>query len=278
MNIRKFFEYTIFETENYVLSLADIFTVVIFILATWIILKLINKFIKRRLVSKKIDQGSIYAVFQIIKYIIWIIVIGISLESIGIKFNLLIASSAALLIGLGFGLQQIFSDYVSGIIILFEGNLKINDVIQLGDGTIGKVVQIGLRTSKVETRDHYIIIVPNHKIISDDIINWSHIETKTRFHVDVGVAYGSKIKLVEKVLLESAASVPDISNKPSPFVRFDNFGNSSLDFQIFFWTYKSFRVENIKSALRFVIDEKFTENNIKIPFPQRDVHIIPAKK
>ena len=194
------------------------------------------------------------------------------MESVGLKLNILIASSAALLVGLGLGLQQVFSDYVSGILILFEGNLKVKDVVQLKD-IIGEVTQIGLRTSKIETRDNYIIIVPNHKFTNDEIVNWSHIETKTRFHVNVGVAYGSEVRLVEKVLLDCAKTNKDISNTPAPFVRFDDFGNSSLDFQLYFFTRKSFRVENIKSDMRFLIDEKFRENNIRIPFPQMDIHV-----
>jgi len=118
-----------------------------------------------------------------------------------------------------------------------------------------------------------IIIVPNHKFTNDEIVNWSHIETKTRFHVNVGVAYGSEVRLVEKVLLDCAKTNKDISNTPAPFVRFDDFGNSSLDFQLYFFTRKSFRVENIKSDMRFLIDEKFRENNIRIPFPQMDIHV-----
>ena len=212
------------------------------------------------------------------KYFIWVIVIGLALETIGIHYNLLIASSAALLVGIGFGLQQIFNDYISGIIILFEGNLKVNDVVQMEDGTIGMVKEIHLRTSKIETRDDYTIIVPNHKLISDNIINWSHMESRTRFHVSVGVAYGSDTKLVKEVLLDCAHDHPDIVTHPEPFVRFTDFGNSSLDFQLFFWTLKTFRVENIKSSMRFKIDEEFRKNNIRIPFPQRDVHILKGRE
>jgi len=236
-----------------------------------------KKLLNRQVKHNKIDIGQKYAIYQIVKYLIWIVAIGILIESIGIRLNLLIASSAALLVGLGLGLQQVFADYVSGILILFEGNLKVKDVVQLSD-MIGEVTHIGLRTSKVETRDNYIIIVPNHKFINEDIVNWSHIETKTRFNVDVGVAYGSDVKLVKQVLLDCAGSIKDISNIPDPFVRFNDFGNSSLDFQIYFWTLKSFRVENIKSDLRFLIDERFRENGITIPFPQRDVHIIEKNK
>jgi len=139
---------------------------------------------------------------------------------------------------------------------------------------IGKVKEIGFRTTKVETRDNIIHIIPNSKFITREVINWSHIEKLTRFSVNVGVAYGSDVRLVEKVLHDCAINHKKISKKPDPFVRFNDFGESSLEFQIFFWTDESFYVENIKSELRFEIDRKFRENKIHIPFPQSDVHII----
>lgn len=272
MTLREYIEFKLIDTEKVDITIYHLIVIVIIIIATWLILRVVKKLLNRQVKYNKIDIGQKYAIYQIIKYLIWIIAIGILVESVGLKLNILIASSAALLVGLGLGLQQVFSDYVAGILILFEGNLKVKDVVQLQD-IIGEVTQIGLRTSKIETRDHYIIIVPNHKFTNDEIVNWSHIETKTRFHVNVGVAYGSEVRLVEQVLLDCAKSNKDISNTPAPFVRFDNFGNSSLDFQLFFFTRKSFRVENIKSELRFLIDDKFRENNIRIPFPQMDVHV-----
>jgi small-conductance mechanosensitive channel len=120
--------------------------------------------------------------------------------------------------------------------------------------------------------------VPNHRLISNNIINWTHMESRTRFRVDVGVAYGSDTSLVEKTLLDCANDHPDIALTPKPFVRFVNFGDSSLDFQLYFWTEKTFGVENIKSSLRFRIDNAFTKNNIRIPFPQRDVHFFKEQE
>ena len=146
-------------------------------------------------------------------------------------------------------------------------------MVELDDGEIGKVKEITFRTTKIETRDNIILIVPNSKFLDSNVINWSHIQKRTRFYVQVGVAYGSDVELVEKVLLESTNNHKDISKTPKPFVRFYDFGSSSLDFQVYFWTDKSFEVENIKSDLRFEIDKQFRKNKIQIPFPQRDVHI-----
>jgi len=273
MTFKDFIDYKIIQAENISLSVFQVIEFVLILLVTWLVFKLIQKIINRKLKNAENGGGSKYALFQILKYFIWVIVFGIALETVGIRFNLLIASSAALLVGLGFGLQQIFNDYISGLLILFEGNLKVQDVVQMEDGNIGRVMEINLRTSKIETRDEYFIIVPNHRLISNQIINWSHIESLTRFQVNVGVAYGSDTSLVEKTLLACANGHPEIAHSPGPFVRFVNFGDSSLDFQLYFWTEKTFRVENIKSSLRFRIDKEFRNNDIRIPFPQRDVHI-----
>jgi small-conductance mechanosensitive channel len=273
MTFREIIDYKILETDKLSLTVFQLLVFVVILIITWMIMKFIKRIINRKIKKGNISASNTLAIFQIVKYIIWILAIGIALETIGINFNILIASSAALLVGLGLGLQQVFMDYVAGIIILLEGVIKVNDVVELED-VVGEVKHIGLRTSRVETRDDYVIVVPNHKLVNDMVVNWSHNRKLTRFHVEVGVAYGSEIRLVEKILLECASETGNVTQMPPPFVRFDNFGNSSLDFKLFFFTEDSFRVENTKSTLRFKIDDKFRENGIRIPFPQRDVHII----
>lgn len=263
----------IIDTKTIDITLYHIIVSLIILIATWLILKVIKKLFTRQIKRGKVDKGSAMSLFLIIKYFAWVIVIGIILETVGIKLTLLIAGSAALLVGLGLGLQQIFRDIVSGFFMLFERNLKVGDVIELEGNMIGKVEQIGLRTSKVRNRDNIITTIPNSKFIDNRVINWTLTEQKTRFHVEVGVAYGSDTRLVEKVLRDCAKASKDISNDPKPFVRFNDFGNSSLDFQLFFWTEESFWVENIKSDLRFAIDKAFADNKITIPFPQHDIHI-----
>ncbi len=273
MTINEFIQYKLIQTDKLSLTVYQVLVFLVILLITWFVLKVIKKIMNRRMRKKTAAASSMFAVFQMVKYIIWVLAIGIALETIGIKFNILIASSAALLVGIGLGLQQVFMDYVAGIIILVEGVLRVNDVVELEE-VVGEVKHIGLRTSRVETRDDYVIVVPNHKFVNDLVVNWSHNRRQTRFYVEVGVAYGSDVRLVEKVLLDCASKSENIIKHPAPFVRFNNFGNSSLDFQLFFFTEDSFRVENTKSSLRFMIDDQFRKNGIKIPFPQRDVHII----
>ena len=274
MKFKEILEYSLIQTDNLHITFYNLLMVIIILIITEIIIWTLHRVFKKKIYPKEnIDIGKSHTIYRLLKYFLWITAILLVLQTIGVKVTFLLAGSAALLVGLGLGLQEIFRDIVSGLILLFERNLKINDVVELED-EIGKVKEIGFRTTKIETRDNIIHIIPNSKFITGMVINWSHIEKLTRFSVNVGVAYGSDVRLVEKVLHDCAINHKKISEKPDPFIRFNDFGESSLEFQIFFWTDESFHVENIKSDLRFEIDKKFREEKIQIPFPQRDVHII----
>jgi small-conductance mechanosensitive channel len=242
-------------------------------LATLIGLKIIRGFFRRYIKKQEAERRSYWSVYLIFRYVVWVVVIVLMLETSGVKVSVLLASITALLVGVGFGIQQLFSDIASGIVLIFERNLQINDIIELDDGTVGRVLHIGLRTSKLKTRDDVILVVPNSKFVNDTIINWSQMDYNTRFSVKVGVAYGSDTKLVSRLLLECTHNNKNISAHPKPFVRFNDFGDSSLDFQIYFWVRESFLVENTKSDIRYAIDDAFRKNGVQIPFPQRDVHI-----
>ncbi len=277
MTINEILNYTLLKTSSLNITVSTIISIFATIIVTSVILRIVKQSLKRIEQKKKIDSGSVTSIFQILKYLVWVIAIAAILTQSGFSLTILLASSAALLVGLGLGIQQIFGDIVSGLLILFEQNVKVGDVLEIENGQVGKIVSIGLRTSKFKTRDDIIMIIPNSKFVSDSTINLSHIEGRTRFHVNVGVAYGSDTKLVKSVLLRCASGIKDISKMPQPFVRFLDFGESSLDFQLYFWTSKIFLVENIKSELRFLIDDEFRINNIQIPYPQRDLHIITDK-
>lgn len=279
MKFKEILEYSLINTENFNITVYNLVATILILIIARVLIGIIHKVFKRKIYTNaNIEVGQSHSIYQLLKYILWVIAIVLSLETIGIKITFLLAGSAALMVGLGLGLQQVFKDIVSGLFLLFEGNLKLNDVVELEDGEIGKVKEINFRTTKIETRDNIILVVPNSKFIDGIVINWSHIQKRTRFYVQVGVAYGSDVELVKAILMDCGGKHKDISKTPKPFVRFNDFGDSSLDFQIYFWTDKSFEVENIKSDIRFEIDRQFRKNNIQIPFPQRDVHIISQEK
>ena len=270
--INNIFEYELINIGEYRIRVYTLAIVLLIFIITKVILWLISKTLFRKYKSKKIDEGNAYALFQIIKYIIWVIAIGFILDTIEIKVTILLAGSAALLVGIGLGLQQTFNDVISGIILLSERSVRINDILEI-DGDIVRIQNIGIRTSKGLNRDEISIIIPNSLITTNKVINWSHQTKKTRFKINVGVAYGSDVDLVIKVLEESTLEHPDIYDKTSIEARFVDFNNSSLDFQVLFFSENVFRINKVKSDIRKIINRKFIENNITIPFTQMDLHL-----
>ncbi|MEZ7930822.1 MAG: mechanosensitive ion channel [Flavobacteriales bacterium] len=160
--------------------------------------------------------------------------------------------------------------------MLFDGTIKSNDIIGVGD-TIGKVDKITLRNTTLVTRDDYTIIMPNKKFITENVTNWSLTNNIMRFNISVGVAYGSDTKLVSKLLMKCMEEHTLISKSRKGIVMFKDFGDSALVFELYFWTKEIFRIEVLKSDLRYMIDKSFRENDIRIPFPQRDIHVIPSE-
>lgn len=270
-SLQQFLEIELVHIGDYVIQVFMIVKIVMIILITSLLLWVIKKILMRKNFFQNLDAGTTFAMYQIIKYIVFVIAFGLILETIGIKVTVLIAGSAALLVGIGLGLQQTFNDVISGMILLSERSIKIGDILEI-DGDIVKIQNIGLRTSKGMNRDEISIIIPNSLITTNKVINWSHQTRHNRFKIDVGVAYGSNVELVSKVLIESALLHRNVDNKEEVDVRLANFGDSSLDFQVLFYSQEIFRIEKIKSEIRMTISRKFDENNITIPFPQRDVH------
>lgn len=252
-----FFGEALFELSNVKVTPGVLLYAVLALYGIAVVLRILEIVYTRHALSKGLDRGKTRTVFQIMKYFIWLISVLLILDSIGISINMLIAGSAALLVGLGFGIQELFNDFVSGLVLLFEGSIKVDDVIEIESGLIGRVTEVGLRTSKIRTRDNIIVFLPNHKLINDKLINWSYNESKTRFSVEIGVAYGSDLKLVERLLKACADECEEVINKEDTLVFFTNFGDSSLDFKLLFWIDDVFRIEHIRSKLRFAIDAKF---------------------
>lgn len=270
--IRHFIETVIFRIGKYEVQVSDLLVVLLIFLVTKFVLWVIRKAIFRKSNGDRREMSNAYSLYQIIKYLLWIFAILFMMQTLGISITVLLAGSAALLVGIGLGLQQTFNDFISGVILLIEGTTRVGDVLEV-DGQVVEIQEIGIRTSKGLTRDDIIVIIPNSAITNSKVINWSHQSKRTRFRIDVGVAYGSDVDLVVKILEASALEHPDISHKENIEARFVNFGNSSLDFQLLFFSDDVFRIEKVKSEIRKIINRKFIENNITIPFPQVDLHV-----
>ncbi len=270
-SLTKILEFELLSIADYKIRVYTLVAIVLILLITKGLLFIIKKTLFRKYKNKKLDTGNTHALYQIITYVIWVIAIGFILETIGIKVTVLIAGSAALLVGVGLGLQQTFNDIISGIILLSERSIRVDDILEI-DGDIVRIQSIGLRTSKGLNTDDISIIIPNSLITTNKVINWSHQSKRTRFKINVGVAYGSDVDLVIKILEESAFEHPEITDRNFIEARLIDFGNSSLDFQVLFFSDNIFRINKVKSDIRKIINRKFIQRNIVIPFPQMDLH------
>ncbi|NQY06900.1 MAG: mechanosensitive ion channel [Flavobacteriaceae bacterium] len=256
--------------KDYTVSLGGFLLVIFALVATHFFLRLLRRIVCARL--KQEDQYKFITLFTFLKYFIFTIVLIVSLDSIGIEVTVLLAGSTALFVGLGLGMQKLFQDITSGIFILLDRTVSVNDIIQV-EGKVGKVTQVNLRTTRAITHDDKILIIPNHKFLSEILYNWTQNYEKTREFVEVGVAYGTDVDLVKEILIQVALDNRVVLRMPEPDVHFQDFGDSALQFRLYFYIADSFNILKIKSDIRFGIDKAFKEKNITIPFPQRDVHI-----
>ncbi|WNJ16867.1 mechanosensitive ion channel domain-containing protein [Pontibacter sp. G13] len=221
-----------------------------------------------------IEAGRSMAIYQIFQYLVYVLAVIIALANLHVKLDVLVASSAGLFVGVGLALQQTFSDFAAGVVILFDGTVKVGDMVILKQLQLqGRVKEIRLRSSIIETQDSVSVVVPNSKLTMDPVVNWNFNDKETRLRLNVGVAYGSDVQKVRSVMEACAAEHGLILKNPPPRVRFKDFGNSSLDFELIFWINRSSAFEDILSDLRFMIDGEFRRSDIEIPFPQRDLHI-----
>lgn len=234
--------------------------------------KWIERFIHRTLLYKDIDPGIKGSIERFSRYLVLIIGAMVSMGSIGINLNSLAAFGAVIGVGIGFGLQNITQNFMSGVIILLERPIKKGDIVQVGN-TSGRVLDIKARSTLILTRDDVVIIVPNSAFITEQVVNDSFSGDKLRLHVDVGVSYGSDVDKVTEVLMSVANSHEKVLKSPPPTVILKNFGDSSLNFTLRIWTQELWFFDLLMSELRYEIVRQFHENGVTIPFPQRDLHI-----
>jgi small-conductance mechanosensitive channel len=247
----------------------------LFVTVALIVTSFILKFI-RRFVTKKMpdnDKLKFVSVFSYIRGFVFLIIFLIAMHTSGVNVTAIFAASAALLIGVGLALQTLFQDILSGIFILVDQSVHVGDIIEL-EGKVGRVLDIRLRTTRAVTVDNKVLVIPNHLYLTNILFNWTENGTTTREFVDVGVAYGSDVELVRKILVKIAEEQTTVLKEPKPMALFTDFADSSLNFRIAFTLTNSFDVRFTQSNIRFEIDKAFRENNISIPFPQRDVHLI----
>jgi len=256
------------------LSLLQIFLLIALLVAVFWISSRTKRFLFNRLLAQSgLDRSLQYAIAQIISNVVLVVGVLIVLENTGIHLGALAVFAGAVGVGVGFGLQNIASNFISGLVILAERPITIGDRVEVA-GITGQVQQIRARSTVIRTNDNIMMIVPNTKFIDSPVTNWTYGDPRVRFRIPVGVAYGSDIAKVREALLAAGRENPNTLKDPAPSVFLEKFGDSSIDFQLVVWSSEmSARPSRYRSDLNFAIEQKFREAGIELPFPQRDLHI-----
>ena len=256
------------------LSLVQVFLLVALLVAVFWLSSRTKRFLFNRLLAQSgLDRSLQYAIAQVVSNIVLVVGIFIVLENTGIHLAALAVFAGAVGVGVGFGLQNIASNFISGLVILAERPITIGDRIEVA-GIAGQVEHIRARSTVIRTNDNIMMIVPNTKFIDSPVTNWTYGDRRVRFRIPVGVAYGSDVNKVRDALLAVAQENSETLKEPAPSVFLEQFGDSSIDFKLIAWSSEmSDRPNRYRSNLNFAIAEKFHEVGIEFPFPQRDVHI-----
>ncbi len=262
-------------------SIGDLPITPLFLIKTFIFFFLLRMIsgMTRRLMSRRVlvrtslNAGQQYAYAQITAYLVFLFGLLIGLQWAGVNMSSLVILGGAVGIGVGFGLQNIANNFVSGIILLMERPIQVGDRVEVGD-TNGDVVKIAGRSTWIRTNDNVVMIIPNSEFINSHVTNWTANDRQVRFSIPFGVSYSSDPEIVREVLEEVAANHPDVLTVPPPEVLFTGFGDSSLDFELRVWTITRVQFPRIlASEIYFMIFKAFKEHGIEIPFPQRDLHV-----
>jgi small-conductance mechanosensitive channel len=267
-------EKPLFRLGQVPLSPAFVIKAIFFVLVLTFVARRSRRLLRVYLLDRiAMEQGPKYALETAAEYMIVIAGLAIGLESAGVNLSSIALLGGALGIGVGFGLQPIVNNFVSGLVLLFEGPVKVGDRIEIAQLN-GDVVKIGARSTWVRTNDNIIVVMPNSEFIVKPVVNWTATDRQVRFSLSVGVSYGSEPEQVRDILLRVASQNHDVLSVPSPDVIFRDFGDSSLNFDLRYWTIAQTQTPMIlKSDLYFAIFRAFKEHGIEIPFPQRDLHL-----
>lgn len=243
--------------------------IVLFVGSEWFRRILVNKVLNRY----QIETGTRQSIGTIVKYVLILAGIFSILQTSGVDLSAFGILAGAIGVGIGFGLQNVTNNFISGLIILFEQPIKIGDRIEVGDVS-GDVVKISARSTTIVTNDNISIIVPNSQFIDSQVINWSHSDRNIRFNFPVGVSYQEDPEKIKKILLEVASSNPGVLKTPEPDILFEDYGDSSINFNLRVWTSDYINKPKVlKSQLYYEIFRRFREEEVEIPFPQRDIHL-----
>jgi small-conductance mechanosensitive channel len=273
--LKSLWHFQLFKSGDSTIYFNQLFIALLVVLFGFVVGKWLSRMVGRRLEKvAKLNQNTTH-VLQRLFYLIFIVVIVlIALPIAGIPITVFTVLGGAVAIGVGFGVQNLFNNLISGLILMIEKPIRIGDIIDLGDSQ-GRVEDIGNRCVRMRRGDGVDILVPNSHFLEQQVVNWTLSDSDLRGEVAVGVAYGSDTKKVHDIMLKAAKEHSKIHSNPEPFVLFEDFGDNSLAFKLFYWSAveRPLDIKRINSTIRFRIDELFREADITISFPQRDIHL-----
>ena len=266
---------TTFTLGHHTLTVLELFEAGLVLLGARILLAILRRGLRRAQRLSRMDEGKQFIVRRLVTSVVWAIAAMGCLSVLGVDLTALWAGSAALLVGVGIGLQGFFNDVISGFVLLFEGGVAVGNVLEV-DGKLVRVERIDLRSTRVVTVAGELIVLPNSKVAGEAVVNLTQGDSAMRIRVNVGVAYGSNVDLVMRLLSEAMAEQPEVRSTPQPTVFFQEFADSSLNFSVMGWLDDPWDRMGIQSRVRTAIDAKFRAHGVTIPFPQRDLHIVTS--
>jgi potassium efflux system protein len=272
--LARILEYHLFKIGGDPITPIDVLLFGCVLVLTFAAARSVRKLIEKRLV--RVHPGARYTFARLAQYVTWVLGASFGLKILHIDLTALAVVAGALGVGIGFGLQNIVANFVSGLVLLFERPIEVGDRITIQD-LEGNVRDINFRSTTIVTNDNITIVVPNSQFVNNEVTNWSHGDPRVRIHVPVGVAYGSDVAAVTEALLTVAGRTEGVLATPSPAVFFLEFGDSSLNFDLLVWMDDPAHHAQLRSRLNYGIDAEFRRRRIEIPFPQRDVHIRSAE-
>ena len=270
-------DFVLFKIQNVGITISHLMVAIIAVLLSLVVSQIIRSSLRNQVFKKmNIDEGLEYTLLRLVHFLILFIGIYIGLNTVNIPLGAILGLFAVIGVGIGFGLQNLTSNFISGIILLLERPVKVGDRLEIS-GVWGDVKHVNLRTTLIETPDGISVIVPNSKLLENEVINYSYGNPKIRLQVPVGIAYGSDCQKAAEVLVRVALDNKRVLNEPKPKAWFREFGDSSLNFILLFWIPNAVEKYDVISEINHAIDAGFRKNGIEIPFPQRDLHLRSAE-
>ena len=274
-----FLNFNLIKSQKFTLSFYHILVLISIFFGAKMLLNFVKLYISKKFREKtSFNPGTEYIYVQIAKYVIYLFAIITSLKALDIDLSLLMTGSLGLFVGLGLGLQDVFKDMFSGVVLLVEGNIRVGDIVEISNGgkseaIVAKILKINVRTTQIETREGNVLIMPNSKLTQEFVENWSHGSELSRFRIVLTIDYNADTELVTRLLKQAALGHPKVRKSHPVDVRLSHFGNNGLELELIFWADQNWDINNYKSDIRFEIDRLFREYKITIPYPQNTVHL-----